>query len=158
MKKLFKLFHAHHPAPFSSTIERMLSLQGESFAAVGTSSSMELLPASLPVLPSAPPLLHFPSPASFFGSCLWSEETYEDVLRLLEFSPLRKEENKRLIVSFGFASLNPNATLMKLMQQERPGWYLRLGLLKESESDWLFREDRESSGLALLLDTSLWKL
>lgn len=39
-------------------------------------------------------------------------------------------------------------------------WYLSLGLPKDRESEWvrLFSEDRGSSGLFALLDTSLWKL
>lgn len=111
----------------------MLSLQRESFAALGTSSSMELLPVTLSVLLSAPTFLHFPSSASFFIHSLWSDETCDGLWWLLESVPLKKREKDSQSL-FGFLVPQPNAKQWnKCYGGLTWGWVF---CRTESQSEW----------------------
>lgn len=79
--------------PLSSTTEGMLSLQRESFAVVGISSSMELLTASLSSI------FLCISSASFFFHNLLSEDTCDGLYWLLLSAPLKRETQDILSLS-----------------------------------------------------------
>lgn len=91
--ELVKLCVNFYSVPFSST-DGTFSLQREVFSTVRTSSSMELLPASLSFLSSAPFCFHFPCSAWLNISSWWSKEACNGLQWLPEFSPLRNIENR----------------------------------------------------------------
>lgn len=144
-----KLCANFHSIPFSFT-DGMFSWQRELFSTVRTSSSMELLPASLFFLSSAPLCLHFPCSAWLIICSSWSKEACDGLQWLHEFSPLRDIENRLF-------RLPRHIWRVKLVLHDILKVYLCIVFLKdEKESLGLLAEEGVSSGLTFLLENSLW--